>query len=123
MDLTVERLPGSIFGWPILATGSILDPQLHFNWPRIMSILQVTIKRHHSLELGLYSRPVSVELGFSLYDALETMNSLGSDVTLTCRVVICLLLNLLVTAFAKLARLAVLSDGQPGVLFLMLSTL
>jgi hypothetical protein len=39
-----------------------------------------------------------MELGFSLYDALETMNSLGSDVTLTCLVVICLLLTLLVTA-------------------------
>ena len=63
-----------------------------------MSILQVAIKGHLSLELGLYSRPVSMELGFSLYDALETMNSLGCDVTLTCLVVICLLLNLLVTA-------------------------
>ena len=87
-----------------------------------------------------------MELGFSLYDALDTITSLGSDVTLTCLVVICLLLNLMVIALlnwrvglsyrtagpayfskptnsnainslAKVARRAVLSDGKPGVLF------
>lgn len=65
---------------------------------QFFKILQVAINGHLSLELVLYSRPVSMELGFSLYDALETINSLGSDVTLTCLVVICLLLNLMVIA-------------------------
>jgi hypothetical protein len=132
--------------WPLAPfwiPGSILDGQ---GSCQFFKILQVAIKGHLSLELVLYSRRVSMELGFSLYDALETMNSLGSDVTLTCLVVICLLLTLLVTALlnwgvglsyrkvspayfykpcnfefainslAKLARRAVLSDGQPGVL-------
>ena len=75
--------------------GSILDGQGSCQFFK----LQLKGISHWNLVFTLeYSRPVSMELGFSLYDALETMNSLGCDVTLTCLVVICLLLNLLVTA-------------------------
>ena len=71
--------PALHFGDSILVAGAILDHWLHFGWPRM---LQVAIKGHLSLELGLYSLPVSMSHGFSLYDALGTSNSLCSDVTL-----------------------------------------
>ena len=69
-DLTVERFPGSILDGPICPLapfgipGSILDGQI---WPLAPSILQVAIKGHLSLELGLYStsRPVSLEHSFT----------------------------------------------------------